>query len=158
MIGEAKFRRVMGHFATGVTVVASRRPDGRPVGLTVSAFTSLSLDPPLLLICIHKDAEAHDVLLQNGHFGVSVLKEDQQDVALTFATADPDERFRDITVVEGPLGSPLVHGSLAWMECRISRSHPGGDHSIIVADVLECEADEGNPLLFFRGTLMGLDR
>jgi len=155
MVSQENFRRVMGHFATGVTVVASRKPDGEPVGLTVSAFTSVSLEPPLILICLHRDAGAHDSLLQAGHFGVSLLTADHEELALKFSRADPDDRFRDLTVVDGPLGSPLIQGALAWLECRVSQAHTGGDHSIIVAEVVECEAGDGDPLLFFRGSLMG---
>jgi flavin reductase (DIM6/NTAB) family NADH-FMN oxidoreductase RutF len=157
MVGQEKFRRVMGHFSTGVTVVASRKPDGEPVGLTVNAFTSVSLQPPLVLICIHQDADAHDPLLQAGHFGVSVLKAAQGDLALRFSRAAPADRFIDVGLVAGPLGSPLIQGSLAWMECSIRQVHPGGDHSIIVAEVMGCEAGEGDPLIFFRGSLMGSD-
>jgi len=155
MVGQEDFRKVMGHFATGVTVVASRKPDGEPVGLTVNAFTSVSLDPPLILICLHQDADAHDFLLQAGHFGVSILTEDQQELALSFSRADSGDRFRDLAVFDGPLGSPLIRGALAWLDCRVSRAHTGGDHSIIVAEVVECEAGEGDPLLFFKGSLMG---
>ncbi len=155
MVGQKDFRRVMGHFATGVTVVASRKPSGEPVGLTVSAFTSVSLEPPLILICLHQDADAHDSLLQAGHFGVSILTADHEELALKFSRADPDDRFRDLTVVDGPLGSPLIQGALAWLECRVNQVSAGGDHSIIVAEVVECEAGLGDPLLFFRGALMG---
>lgn len=156
MVGKEKFRRVMGCFATGVTVVATRRPDGEPVGLTVNAFTSVSLDPPLILICIHRNANAHHHLLQAGHFGMSFLEADQGELAVRFSMADADDRFRDMAVVDGPLGSPLIQGALAWMECRVREAHSGGDHSIIVAEVDDCEAGEGDPLLFFRGSLMGL--
>ena len=145
----------MGHFATGVTVVASRKPNGELVGLTVNAFTSVSLEPPLILICLHRDAEAHDFLVQGGHFGVSFLKSDHGEVAHKFSSADPAERFRDVTVVDGPAGSPLIQGALGWMECRFRQAHPGGDHSIIVGEVVGCEAGDGDPLLFFRGSLMG---
>ncbi|MCJ7627055.1 MAG: flavin reductase family protein [Longimicrobiales bacterium] len=154
MVGQETFRRVMGHFATGVTVVASRRPDGDPVGLTVNAFSSVSLDPPLILVCIHSDAEAHDLILQAGHFGVSILREDQRGLAVTFSEVDPDDRFRELTVANGPLGSPLIKGALGWIECRVHEVHPGGDHSIIVAEVVGCEASGVDPLLFFRGSLM----
>jgi flavin reductase (DIM6/NTAB) family NADH-FMN oxidoreductase RutF len=155
MVGQEKFRRVMGCFATGVTVVASRKPDGEPVGLTVNAFTSVSLEPPLILICLHREADAHDFLLQAGLFGVSFLKADHEELALRFSRADPTDRFRDSTVADGALGSPLVPGALAWMECRVRQVHPGGDHSIIVAEVVECEEGDGDPLLFFRGSMMG---
>ena len=155
MVGEEKFRSVMGHFSTGVTVVCSRKPDGEPVGLTVSAFASLSLDPPLVLICIHQEADAHDHLLQAGRFGVSILRAEQEELALRFAMVDPDHRFHDLAATDGPLGSPLMEGALAWMECRIHEVHSGGDHSIIVGEVQECEAMDGDALLFYRGSLMG---
>jgi len=155
MVGQEKFRRVMGHFATGVSVVASRKADGEPVGLTVNALTSVSLEPPLILICLHQDADAHDFLLQAGHFGVSFLKADQGDLALKFSMDDPDDRFRELEVVDGSLGSPLILGALGWMECKVRQVHPGGDHSIIVAEVVACEASDGEPLLFYRGSLMG---
>ena len=155
MVGEEKFRKVMGHFSTGVTVVCSRKPDREPVGLTVSAFASLSLDPPLVLICIHQDADAHDPMLQAGHFGVSILRAEQEELALRSAMVDPGHRFQDLAVTDGPLGSPLVEGALAWMECRIHEVYSGGDHSIIVGEAQECEAMDGDPLLFFRGSLMG---
>jgi flavin reductase (DIM6/NTAB) family NADH-FMN oxidoreductase RutF len=155
MVGEDSFRRVMGHFATGVTVVASRGPEGA-VGLTVNAFTSVSLDPPLVLICLHKNANAHDPLIQAGHFGVSFLKAEQEALALTFSREDPDRRFSGLDVAEGPLGSPLVRGALAWMDCRVDKVFPGGDHSIIVGEVVDCGAGDGDPLVFFRGALSGM--
>ena len=157
MVGQQKFRRVMGHFSTGVTVVASLKPDGEPVGLTVNALTSVSLRPPLILICVHQDADAHDPLLQAGHFGVSILKAAHGAVALRFSRTEPAGRFKDTKVVAGPLGSPLIQGSLAWMECSVRQVHPGGDHSIIVAEVVECDAGDGDPLVFYRGSLMGSD-
>ena len=147
---------MMGHFATGVTVVASRFPDGDPVGLTVNAFTSVSLDPPLVMVCLHKEADAHDPLLLAGHFGVSFLKASQEDLAVSFSQDDPEDRFRGLNVVDGPLGSPLVKGALAWMECKVAQVFSGGDHSIVVGKVEECEAGEGDPLLFFRGVLTGM--
>ena len=154
MVGQEKFRRVMGHFATGVTVVASRKADGEPVGLTVNAFTSVSLEPPLILVCLHRDADAHDHLLEAGHFGVSFLTADHGELALKFSMADPDDRFPEVEIEDGPLGSPLILGALGWMECSVRQVHSGGDHSIIVAEVVDCEAGDGDPLLFFGGSLM----
>ena len=155
MVGEEKFRRVMGYFATGVTVVASRTGDGVPVGLTVNAFTSVSLDPPLILVCLHRKADAHDSLVAAGHFGVSVLTADQGGLAIRFSQDAPGIRFRELPVDEGILGSPLIPHSIAWLECRIRQVHPGGDHSIIVAEVVDCGSGEGEPLLFFKGMLKG---
>ena len=155
MTGEEQFRRVMAHFATGVTVVASRGETGNPAGLTVNAFCSVSLDPPLVLICLHKDAHAHDTLLAAGHFGVSVLTTRMEEVAVRFSRGDPEQRFKGLEVVDGALGSPLIGGALAWLECRITEVLPGGDHSIVLGEVVDCGVGEGEPLLFFRGTLMG---
>jgi len=157
MVSEETFRRVMGHFATGVTVVASRGPEGEPVGLTVNAFSSVSLDPPMVLICIHEGADAHDPLLEAGHFGVSFLKTDQSELAFRFSREESEYRFRNLKVVEGSLGSPIILNSLAWMECRIRQVFPGGDHSVILGDVVECGSGEGDPLLFFKGSLMDND-
>jgi flavin reductase (DIM6/NTAB) family NADH-FMN oxidoreductase RutF len=153
MVSEEKFRYVMGHFATGVTILASRDRSGEPVGLTVNAFTSVSLDPPLVLVCIHEDAEAHGPILQAGHFGLSFLKEEQADLALTFAMSDPKERFAGMEVGNGPAGSPLIPGAMAWVDCQVEETYPGGDHSVILGRVVGCEAEGGDPLLFFRGSL-----
>ena len=153
MIGEERFRTVMGHFATGVTIVASRDQDGNAVGLTVNAFCSVSLSPPLVLVCVHRNADSHGPILEAGHFGVSVLRPDQADLAVRFSVEDSALRFKDVSVVEGVLGSPRIEGSLAWLQCRVRNVYPGGDHSIIVGEVVECEASEGPPLVFFRGSL-----
>jgi flavin reductase (DIM6/NTAB) family NADH-FMN oxidoreductase RutF len=158
MVGEAEFRRVMGHFATGVTVVASRTQDDKPVGLTVNAFTSVSLSPPLVLVCVHREAEPHDPILESGHFGVSVLTGGQKELALRFAREEPEHRFEGLYVVPGSLGSPLIRGSHAWLECRIEKAYPGGDHTIILGEVVDCGPGLGDPLLFHRGSLMGLAR
>ena len=156
MVGEEEFRRVLGHFATGVTVVASKDRHGESVGLTVNAFTSVSLSPPLVLICIHQNAEGHDALLDAGHFSVSILEAGQGELAMTFAQETPEHRFQEVAVRDVTLGSPLFEGALAWVECRIRNVFPGGDHSIVVGEVVESFAGEGDPLLFFRGALMEL--
>jgi flavin reductase (DIM6/NTAB) family NADH-FMN oxidoreductase RutF len=156
MIGTEEFRNVMGHFATGVTVVTSRGADGVPLGLTVNAFTSVSLDPLLVLVCIHRRASGHDALLESGHFAVNVLRREQEDLALRFSATDASERFRDLPATDGPLGTPLIPGALAWLECRVREVFPGGDHSVILGEVVGCQAHPGEPLLFFKGRLMGL--
>jgi flavin reductase (DIM6/NTAB) family NADH-FMN oxidoreductase RutF len=106
-------------------------------------------------VCLHKDAEAHDPLLAAGHFGVSVLTDDLEELAIRFSREDPGERFKGLELVDGPLGSPLIQGALAWIECRVHQVFPGGDHSVILGEVVDCEAGKGDPLLFFRGSFMG---
>ena len=126
------------------------------MGLTVNAFTSVSLNPPLILVCIHKDAESHDHLLDSGLFAVNMLARDQESLAVTFAQEEPSKRFETLEILAGPEGSPLLPGVLAWLECRIQEVHPGGDHTIIVAKVLEGEVLGGEALGFFRGELGSL--
>lgn len=153
MVGEREFREVMGHFATGVTVVSSRDGEGGAVGLTVNAFTSVSLNPPLVLVCLHPNAAAHDPLLEAGHFVVSVLGAGQDALARKFATEDSSVRFRGVETLDGTLGGPRLKGAIAWLDCRVAEVHRGGDHSIIVGKVVACESAAGEPLLFYRGSL-----
>ena len=156
MIEERKFRTVMGHLPTGVTIVTSRGEDGTPLGLTVSAIVSVSLDPILLLVCIHREAASHDPILQNGSFTVNVLSSEQAELAMRFAAEMPEKRFDGLHAGESPLGNPLVPGSLAWLDCRVTDVYPGGDHSVILAGVVGCGASEGEPLLFHLGVLRGM--
>jgi flavin reductase (DIM6/NTAB) family NADH-FMN oxidoreductase RutF len=156
MIEENKFRYVMGHIPAGVTIVTSRTEDGAPLGLTVSAIVSVSLEPIRLLVCIHKKAASHDPILRCGSFAVNVLSSRQAELAMRFSTAPPEDRFNALELQASPLGNPLLPGSLAWLDCRVTDVYPGGDHSVILASVAGCEAGEGDPLLFHRGVLRGM--
>lgn len=156
MVEGDEFRVVMGHFPTGVTVVTTRDGAGDPLGLTVSAFTSVSLEPVQILICVHKEAGPHDAILQRGTFGVNVLASDQAPLAIRFATGLTEERFRGLGYEEDPLGNPRLP-CLAWLSCRVREVWPGGDHSVILAEVEACEAESGRPLLWFMGRLEGGD-
>jgi 3-hydroxy-9,10-secoandrosta-1,3,5(10)-triene-9,17-dione monooxygenase reductase component len=156
MIEEKKFRYVMGHIPAGVTIVTSRTEDGAPLGLTVSAIVSVSLDPIRLLVCIHREAASHDPILRGGSFAVNVLSSRQADLAMRFATDPPEDRFKALDFQDSPLGNPLLPGSLAWLDCSVTDVYPGGDHSVILAGVAGCEAREGDPLLFHRGVLRGI--
>ena len=156
MIGKERFREVMSHFASGVTVVTTRDREERPVGLTVSAFTSVSLEPTLLLICVHAGADSHDAIIQRGTFAVNILSAHQGPLATRFAEGTPQERFQGLEVTDGPLGNPLIPDALAWLECRLREVWPGGDHSVILGEVHACEGRPGAPLLFFRGDLEGM--
>ncbi len=148
------FRSVMGHFATGVTVVTVATPDG-PVGLTANAVCSLSLEPLLLLVCFANEARTLPALRENGRFGVNVLGAGQEDLARLFASKLPErEKFADVphTVHDG---IPVIEGVLAWVGCRLERLIPGGDHTIGIGAVEAAEAGEGKPLLWFRGGYHG---
>ena len=154
MVGQEKFREIMGHFATGVTVVTARARGGEAVGLTVNAFTSVSLDPVLVLVCVHREASTHDPLLESGYFAVYVLDREQEHLGVRFAEAEVEDRFLGLETMDAPMGSPILPGSIAWLECRVKTVLPGGDHSIVLAEVLEGEATGGEPLVFFRGDFL----
>ncbi len=158
MVGEKRFRNVMGHFPTGVTIVTTRGEGGAPQGLTVSALTSVSLDPVLLLVCVHLEATPHDSIVKGRSFAVNFLAADQTDLALRFASGVPEDRFTGLTWEESSLGNPLLSGCLGWLDCQVQEVLPGGDHSMILATVLECFAREGEPLLFHRGKLKGMGK
>ena len=149
-VGKEEFRRALGHFASGVTVVTSKGDDGTLRGITVSAFSSVSLDPPLVLICIDKKASLHDHLKEGGHFAVNMLAEDQELISRRFASKEGD-RFEGLGYREGSTGTPLLDGALASIECRIVHAYPGGDHTIVVGEVLATEVGAGGPLAYFRG-------
>jgi len=158
MVGEKKFRNVMGHFPTGVTVVTTRGEDGAPQGLTVSALTSVSLQPVLLLVCVHLEATSHDPILRGRSFAVNLLAANQTELAVQFATGVPEDRFSGLAWGESPLGNPLLSGCLGWLDCQVQDVFPGGDHSVILATVVDCFAREGEPLLFHRGELKGIGK
>jgi flavin reductase (DIM6/NTAB) family NADH-FMN oxidoreductase RutF/pimeloyl-ACP methyl ester carboxylesterase len=144
-------RDALGCFATGVTVVTTFEPGGEPVGLTANSFTSVSLDPPLLLVCIAKTSSSLKALEQAGHFAINVLHIGQQPVSGLFA-ATTGERFRQTPWKRGQHDAPLLSNALANFECRKHQMHDGGDHVILVGEVLRATFDpRRDPLLYFRG-------
>ena len=149
-VEEAEFRQALGHFAAGVTVVTSKLDDGEMAGITVTAFSSLSLEPPLVLVCIDKRARIHDRLKVGGNYAVNMLAEDQEVVSRRFASREPNA-FSETGHTEGVTGAPIFHDALAVLECRIVDLLPGGDHTIVVGQVEATRVREGKPLLYFRG-------
>jgi flavin reductase (DIM6/NTAB) family NADH-FMN oxidoreductase RutF len=149
-VDQAEFRRTLGHFASAVTVVTAKLKNGHLAGITVTAFSSLSLDPPLVLVCIDKRARIHDHLAAAEHFAVNILGEEQETVSRRFASSGPDQ-FREIGYSEGAQGVPLIHDTIATIECRTVDRLPGGDHTIIVGQVEATSVREGKPLVYFRG-------
>ena len=146
-VDPADFRRALGQFASGVTVVTTRDAKGRSLGLTVTAFSSVSLDPPLVLVCVDHRSEAHVGFRDAGHFGVSVLAEGQEEVSRRFA-AGGAAKFTGLELARGKTGVPLIPGALAHLECRVQASHDAGDHRIYVGEVLAAEVRPGRPLLY----------
>jgi flavin reductase (DIM6/NTAB) family NADH-FMN oxidoreductase RutF/DNA-binding MarR family transcriptional regulator len=143
-------RQCLSRFATGVTVVATRAPDGRYVGLTANSFNSLSLDPPLILWSLADTASSVDAFKGQRFFSVSVLSVEQVDIARRFATRVPD-RFDGIAVHEGLDGIPLIDGALAWFECERRTQVLHGDHWLFVGEVKRCASADGSPLIFRHG-------
>jgi flavin reductase (DIM6/NTAB) family NADH-FMN oxidoreductase RutF len=152
MIDESEFRRVIGHFATGVAVVTSCREDGAGCGLTVSSISSVSLDPTLILVCVARDSDTHAWLERAGVFAANVLEEGRgETVARRFAGGGLDDKFRGIAWRTERTGAPVLDDALAWLDCRVTAALPGGDHTIFVGEVVAADAREGTPLLYYRG-------
>ncbi|MDH4108423.1 MAG: flavin reductase family protein [Gammaproteobacteria bacterium] len=145
-----KFRRSLGRFATGVTVATCTGADGEPFGLTVNSFSSVSLEPPLVLWNIAKVSRSLEAFLEASHFGVNVLARDQRDLAAHFARSATG-LFEGISFHRTGHGVPLLDSSLAWFECRSYQRHDCGDHYILVGEVIAYDAADGDPLLFYRG-------
>lgn len=144
-------RDALGCFATGITIVTTMAPDGTPVGLTANSFTSVSLDPPLLLVCIANSAGSAPVLREAAHFGVNVLQIGQQPASNRFAGRGED-RFAATPWTPGETGVPLLDGALGSFECRRHAVHDGGDHFILVGEVVRAQFEpRRDPLLYFRG-------
>lgn len=143
-------RRSLGHFATGVTVVTCCAPDGRPCGITANSFSSVSLDPPLVLWNIARVSNSLRAYLEAEHFAVHVLKAEQQHMAEHFARTD-HTRYNGIEHTISAQNVPILPGVLARFDCRTRDIHEGGDHHIIIGEVEAHTAGEGSPLLFFDG-------
>jgi flavin reductase (DIM6/NTAB) family NADH-FMN oxidoreductase RutF len=149
-VSKDEFRAALSRFISGVTVVTTLGKHNRPAGITVSAFSSVSLEPPLILACIDKRASLHDHLTEGTSFAVNILAEDQQSISRLFASKDED-RFDGAHYRWGTSGAPLLNGALAYIECRVVHTYPGGDHTIIVGEVESTSTTEHRPLAYYRG-------
>ncbi len=146
----AHFRAVLGHFCSGIAIITGL-DHGDPVGLTCQSFVSLSLEPPLVAFCPGKSSSSWPRIQPSGAFCVNILTEEQEELCRVFATKG-GEKFRGVGWSSAETGSPVIHDSLAWMDCRIETVHEAGDHLIVVGSVLDLAADRvGKPLLFYRG-------
>lgn len=147
------FRRTMGQFATGVTVVTTIR-DGVPYGLTVNSFTSVSLHPLQILVCISHSSVTHAHIEATGHFAVSILAEDQHMVSTVFAGAPMSDRFGTVVTRPAPSGCPIIEGSIAWLDARVVQAVDSGDHTIFIAEAtaMDILAADAAPLLYHRGS------
>ena len=151
------FRSVLGRFASGITVITTHDANGRDHGMTASAFSSLSLDPPLILVCIANDATMAPVMATAESFAVNVLTDGQEALSRRFA-GKVDDRFAGVGFSRSKRGDVILDDVLAWMQCRIAARYPSGDHVIIVGEVEGAEARDARPLLYYRGGYAQLER
>lgn len=150
MLDPSSFREALSRFAAGVTVITTRTEAGERAGFTATAFSSVSLEPPLVLFCVSAGGRSDKALARSSGFGVNVLGNDMAAVAERFATRGAD-RFAGLDVREGPLGVPLLKGAIATLSCQRHARHEAGDHGIFVGRVVEAAWSDGRPLLHFRG-------
>ena len=151
------FRAVLGRFASGVTIVTTQDDAGRDHGMTVSAFCSVSLTPPLVLACIGHEASMHDLMLRADRFGVSVLAVGQEALARRFADQRTD-RFEGIGFSRGKLGVALLDDALGHLECAVAERREAGDHTIVIGQVETGSCVPGRPLIYYRGGYTQLER
>jgi 3-hydroxy-9,10-secoandrosta-1,3,5(10)-triene-9,17-dione monooxygenase reductase component len=149
-VDERTFRLACGHFATGVSIVTILDTDGQRHGLTANSFTSVSLDPPLILVCVDKRIATYPVMERAEGWLVNILADDQEELSRRFATPDID-KFQGMETAEGPFGAPRIAGSIAYLGVRAHERHDGGDHGIFVGEVTDVEFTEGDPLVFYKG-------
>jgi flavin reductase (DIM6/NTAB) family NADH-FMN oxidoreductase RutF len=149
-VDQAHFRQLLGRFATGVTVITARDAEGRPHGMTANSLSSVSLEPPLILLSIDHEASMHGLLVTSPAFAVNILSASQEAVSRRFAQ-DREERFDGVGYQESPRGLILLDGALAHLECERVATHEAGDHTILVGLVVAGNANEGRPLCYFRG-------
>lgn len=150
------FKHALARWATGVTVVTTRAGE-RVHGMTVSAFTEVSLDPPLVLVCADKSSNTHPLIAEGGVFAVNVLAQGQDALSNRFASKkDEERRFEGLRCERGTTGAPLLPGALAHVDCRVVTSHDAGDHVIYLGSVEEVRTSDGEPLLYYRGSYRAL--
>jgi 3-hydroxy-9,10-secoandrosta-1,3,5(10)-triene-9,17-dione monooxygenase reductase component len=152
----AQFRRVLGHFCTGVTVITGV-DGGRPVGFACQAFAALSLIPPLVLFCPAKTSRTWPAIATSGYFCVNVLAAGQQEIARRFGVSEPD-KFAGLSWSPSSSGAPVLSGALTWVECAVTAVHEAGDHYLVVGRITELGPSQpGRPLLFYRGRYAAMD-
>jgi flavin reductase (DIM6/NTAB) family NADH-FMN oxidoreductase RutF len=152
------FKAAAGSFGTGVTIVTSKR-DGQVYGMTVSAFASLSMDPMQIIVSLRGGALLNDMINDSKSFAVSILKEDQKEVAAYFASSGREpcaDEFPGIPCEFGVSGAPIIGSSLAHFDCTLYTTYAGGDHVIFVGNVVEAVAEDGEPLMYYKGTYRGV--
>jgi flavin reductase (DIM6/NTAB) family NADH-FMN oxidoreductase RutF len=150
-VDPSEFRRILGHWTTGVAIVATVSGNGQPRGLTANAVASVSLEPPMVLVCVERIADTHDAIRSAGFFSVNVLPQAAERIARRFAGDIVAGKFDGVAYHAEVTGAPVLDEALAWVDCRLREAHDGGDHTIFVGDVVAGDAREGEPLVYYRG-------
>src|SRR5271166_6419176 len=150
-IGTEAYRELCSQLVNGVAVATVTAPDGKPHGLTVSSFTPVSIEPPLILVCIDFRCTAVDHFRQEPFFAINILTEEQRELSVSFAEK-PEGRFEGVGWKPGQTGAPVLSGSLATIECRLDRVVEVGDHAVIIGHIVAGETRNGNPLVYFNRT------
>lgn len=156
-VPSSDLRLFASHFTTGVSVVTTRERSGMCRGITLNAVTSLSLDPPLYLICLHNRSNTLPAIRDSGSFCLHFLAADQAELSSIFASKQ-DDKFSTVDYRIGSSGSPILEGVLAASECRVTEMMPGGDHTIVIGIVERVHVSGGDPLLYHRGAYANLER
>jgi flavin reductase (DIM6/NTAB) family NADH-FMN oxidoreductase RutF len=158
-VDAPQFRQLLGRFATGVTVLTTRAASGDPVGMTASSVASVSLDPPLVLVSVDKSNDMHTAMESATHFVLNILSAEQEAVSRRFAASDaPADRFKGVSYRENERGIAVLEGVVAHIECEKRAAVAGGDHTIFVGLVVDGNATDRRPLLYYRGGYAGLSR
>lgn len=144
------FKAIMSQFASGVTIVTVQHEDIKH-GLTASSFTSLSLDPPLILVCVGQHLHSHGLIKNSGAFAVNILAQDQQEWGARFANPNVEDRYEGIETTTAATGSPILPGCLAWADCELHDAYDAGDHTIFIGKIVAGDAntESGDPLLYY---------
>ncbi|SER86626.1 flavin reductase family protein [Psychrobacillus sp. OK032] len=147
---DRAFRDIVGNFCTGVTIITTMNGDLQPIGFTANSFSSLSLNPKLVLFSIDKNASTYKDFMNTEHFAVNILSTNQLDLSKQFSKRGIN-RFEGVNFTKDVTGSPILNGSLAYLDCKITNFYEGGDHTIVIGEVLSADAREEKPLAFFQG-------
>jgi 3-hydroxy-9,10-secoandrosta-1,3,5(10)-triene-9,17-dione monooxygenase reductase component len=145
---QARFREVLGHFATGVTIVTAMEDEG-PVGFTCQAFSALSLDPPMVVLAPSKDSTSWPKIAKAGSFCVNILESKQEALCRAFSVSGAD-KFEGVGWSPAASGAPVLDGCLAWIDCELELTHDAGDHELVLGRVHDLGVEEGTPLLYYR--------
>lgn len=154
------YRRVLGQFATGVTLVTTTLPDGRPWAMTANSFTSISLDPPIVLISVSRGLTTNDAIRTSGAFAVTILRAEQIELARRYSRRErPVDQFADVEMQRASTGAPIIQGGLGWVDCRLGDVTEQGDHTVFFGGVeaLHLAESPGDPLLYYHSAYVRIE-